>query len=50
VPTAYLIVSLVGAAFTLNAYFPRDRRSVFVVPSFFAAWLTDELAVQHLVW
>ena len=48
-PTLFLAVSSVGAAFTLNAYRPRRRDSVFVVPSFFAAWLTTELAAQILV-
>ncbi len=47
---AYLLVSLVGAAFTFNAYRPRVRQSVLVVPSFFAGWLTTELAVHHVVW
>jgi len=50
VALAYLIVSLVGAAFTLNAHRPRLRQSILVVPSFFAGWLTTELAVHHAVW
>ena len=45
-PTLFLAVSSVGAAFTLNVYRPRRRDSVFVVPSFFAAWPTTELAAQ----
>ena len=45
-PTAFLVVSLVGGALTLNAWFPRRRRSVFAVPSFFAAWPVTELAPQ----
>ncbi len=47
---AFLAVSLVGAAFTLNAWFPRLRRSLLIVPSFFAGWLTSELAAHHIVW
>ena len=50
VPLAYLLVSLIGAAFTLNAYRPRIRQSVLIVPSFFAGWLTTELAVHHVMW
>jgi acetyl esterase/lipase len=49
-PLAYLLVSLVGAAFTFNAYRPRARQSILIVPSFFAGWLTTELAVHHVVW
>ena len=46
---AFLLLSLFGAALTLNALFPRSRRSVFAVPSFFAAWPTTELAPQFVV-
>jgi len=46
---AFLLLSLLGAALTLNALLPRSRRSVFAVPSFFAAWPTTELAPQFLV-
>ncbi|MFO7590426.1 MAG: alpha/beta hydrolase [Acidimicrobiia bacterium] len=49
-PVAFLVVSLVGVVFTLNAYRPRRRQSILVVPSFFAGWLTSELAVHHIVW
>lgn len=47
-PTTFLVLSLVGALLTLNAFFPRSRRSIFAVPSFFAAWPTTELAPQFL--
>src|SRR4030095_6537242 len=50
VPWLFLLVSIVGAAFTLNALRPmgsRPRRSVL---SFFAGWLTTELALHHLAW
>jgi acetyl esterase/lipase len=50
VPIAFLIVSLVGVAFTVNAHWPRRRQSVLIVPSFFAAWFTSELAVHHIAW
>ena len=45
----FLAVSLVGAALTYNAlrpHFTSPRRSVL---SFFAGWLTSELALHHLV-
>ena len=48
VPTAFLVVSLVGGALTLNAWCPRGRGSRFAVPSFFAAWPVTELAPQFL--
>jgi acetyl esterase/lipase len=47
-PTTLLVLSLIGALLTANALLPRDRRSVFAVPSFFAAWPTTELAPQFL--
>ena len=47
-PTTFLVLSLVGALLTLNALFPRSRRSIFAVPSFFAAWPTTELSPQFL--
>jgi acetyl esterase/lipase len=46
---AYLAVSLVGAWFTLNAFLP-SRRWQLIALSFFAGWLTAELAVFHVVW
>ncbi len=45
---AFLALSLFGAVLTLNARFPRTRRSIFAVPSFFAAWPVTELAPQIL--
>ena len=44
----FLIVSAIGAAFTYNAlrpHFTSPRRAVL---SFFAGWLTGELALHHL--
>jgi acetyl esterase/lipase len=46
----FLFVSLVGAAGTVAALVPARRLGVFVVPYFFASWLTGELAMHHLVW
>lgn len=49
-PTLFLVVSLVGAWFTFNAFNPmivHRRRSVI---SFFAGWLTAELALHHVAW
>jgi acetyl esterase/lipase len=50
VPWLFLLASVIGAAFTLNALRPMGsapRRSVL---SFFAGWLTTELALHHLAW
>jgi acetyl esterase/lipase len=49
-PWAFLIVTLIGAWFTFNAYLPRLRRGATSVPSFFAGWLTGELAAHHFAW
>jgi acetyl esterase/lipase len=50
-PWIFLAVSLYGAAFTWNAWFPTSRRWVRLsAPSFFAGWLTSELAVHHIAW
>lgn len=48
-PWWFLVVSVVGAGFTLNAYRP-SRRWQVIGASFFAAWLTGELALFHLAW
>lgn len=47
---AFLAVSIVGALFTLSAIVRGRRLFVFVVPYFFAGWLTSELALHHIVW
>ena len=47
---AFLAVTLVGAAFTFNAYLPRRSQGLLSVPSFFAGWLTGELAIHHFAW
>lgn len=45
----FLLVSLVGAAFTLAARH-RVRMGPTLVVYFFAGWLTSELAILHIVW
>lgn len=46
----FLAVSLWGAWFTYNAYRPITRDPRFSVVSFFAGWLTTELALHHILW
>ena len=46
----FLVVSIVGAAFTLVALRPPRRPEWLMAFSFFSAWLTTELAVLHLAW
>jgi acetyl esterase/lipase len=47
----YLLLSANGAAYTYNAYRPATQNQrVRFVPSFFASWLTLELAWFHLLW
>lgn len=45
----FLAVSLNGAAYTVNAYLPVKRHPLFFGWSFFASWITIELAWAHLV-
>jgi len=47
---AFLVVTLFGAWFTFNAYVPHRRTGPFIVPSFFAGWLTSELSAHHFAW
>jgi acetyl esterase/lipase len=49
VTRAFLIVAIIGFVATLNAFFPR-RDPVLLVPSFFSAWITTELAPWLLFW
>ena len=47
----FLLVSLVGAWLTYNAYHARcTRRARRAAISFFAGWLTSELALHHIAW
>jgi acetyl esterase/lipase len=50
VPWIFLAVTLVGATFSFNAYFPRRAATLLAVPSFLAGWLTSELAAHHFAW
>jgi acetyl esterase/lipase len=49
VPWLFLAVSLWGAWFTWNAYRPIYRPAAVATFSFFAGWLTAELALHHIV-
>lgn len=46
----FLAVSLWGAWFTYNAYRPVVSHKRLSVLSFFAGWLTTELALHHILW
>ncbi|MEY2431889.1 MAG: hypothetical protein QOC92_1614, partial [Acidimicrobiaceae bacterium] len=46
---AFLIVAAIGFVATLNAFSPR-RNVLLLVPSFFSAWITIELAPWLLFW
>src|SRR3954468_10807377 len=48
-PTLFLVASIIGLLFTLNALRPLPFEATSV-PSFFAGWLTSELPVHHIVW
>jgi len=50
IPVAFLVVSLIGAWFTFNAYNPMLKHRRRSVISFFAGWLTVELALHHIAW
>jgi acetyl esterase/lipase len=49
-PWLFLFVSLVGAWFTYNGYRPAYAPSRRAFVSFFAGWLTTELALHHIAW
>ena len=46
----FLLVSLIGAVFTANAFVPVRRVPILFMPSFFGSWLTAELAAHHVLW
>lgn len=50
VPVIFLVVSLVGAWFTFNAFNPMLKHRRRAVISFFAGWLTAELALHQIAW
>jgi acetyl esterase/lipase len=47
---AFLVVSLIGAVFTANAFVPVRRIPALFMPGFFGSWLTAELAIHHVFW
>ena len=50
IPWIFLLVTVVGAGFTFNAYLPTRARGPLIFPSFFAGWLTSELSHHHFAW
>ena len=46
----YLGISLNNVLYTVNAYVPARRNRLLYAPSFFASWITIELAWFHLIW
>jgi len=50
VPWLFLLAAIVGLLFTVNAFRPVRHNRWFFGQSFFAAWLTTELAGHHLFW
>ena len=48
IPWLFLVVALIGAGFTANAL--RPLRGPLWWLAFFAAWLTTELALHHVLW
>jgi acetyl esterase/lipase len=50
VPWLFLAVTLVGAWFTFNAFRPIHWPAPLALVSFFAGWLTTELALHHVGW
>ncbi|HXQ22448.1 MAG TPA: alpha/beta hydrolase [Candidatus Acidoferrales bacterium] len=49
-PWVFLLVSLVGAWLTYNVYQPIYAPPRRAAISFFAGWLTGELALHHIAW
>ncbi len=49
-PWLFLLVTIVGAWLTYNAYRPIFAPPRLAAVSFFAGWLTTELAVHHIAW
>lgn len=49
-PTLFLVVSLVGAAFTASALIRAKKLGPLNLPYFLVAWLTGELPLHHLAW
>ena len=49
-PILFLLVSLVGAAFTASALVRVRRLGPVNLPYFLAAWITGEMPLHHLAW
>jgi len=49
-PWVFLVVSLYGALYTLNAYVPLRRGRLGFVWGFVSSWLTIEAAIVHIGW
>jgi acetyl esterase/lipase len=49
-PWLFLLVSLIGAWLTYNAYQPIYAPARRAAVSFFTGWLTTELALHHIAW
>jgi acetyl esterase/lipase len=50
IPWLFLVVAVVGAWFTANAFRPVFTAPRLAVVSFLAGWLTTELALHHVAW
>ncbi len=49
-PWLFLFVALIGLLLTINSYRPIYAWSQGAALSFFAGWLTTELALHHIGW
>lgn len=50
VPWAFLGISVIGAAFTINTFSPIRHFRVLVLQGFFQSWLTNELTLYMIFW
>ncbi len=49
-PWVFLVVSVYGTLYTLNAFVPLRRGRLGFVWGFISSWLTIEAAIYHIVW
>ena len=49
-PVAFLVVALIGGAFTLLALGAPRRPAILSFPFFMAGWITGDLALFHVAW
>jgi acetyl esterase/lipase len=49
-PTLFLTLAMLGFVFALSAWFSARRIGALAPVYFLAAWLTGELALQHIAW